>query len=100
MAYPVEKTLKWPRAKEYFRDNGAVQLKQATDSSAMDYDVESELAKLQATGKPIVLDSDSGHPPFAVMQGSRADLIELDLAHEKMGHPSTVTKFSCVSGCA
>eukprot|EP00416_Gambierdiscus_australes_P033368 CAMPEP_0171108222 /NCGR_PEP_ID=MMETSP0766_2-20121228/68436_1 /TAXON_ID=439317 /ORGANISM="Gambierdiscus australes, Strain CAWD 149" /LENGTH=246 /DNA_ID=CAMNT_0011569683 /DNA_START=48 /DNA_END=785 /DNA_ORIENTATION=- len=90
MAYPVDKEAKWPVVKEAFgSDTEAVLAVLAERTSTAP--AAAKLRAVLAAGKPVVLDSNDGHPPFAVVTGSEAYLVELDLPHSNPKHPSTVT---------
>uniref|UniRef100_A0A7S1WJE1 Uncharacterized protein n=1 Tax=Alexandrium catenella TaxID=2925 RepID=A0A7S1WJE1_ALECA len=102
MAYPVDKVAQWPLVKESFLRpaagsegpdaNGTASMKQP---KALDQ----RLKELVASGKPIILDSTDGHPPFAVVRGSNAHLLELNKAMDAH-HPNSVTTIKCVAGCS
>mmetsp|Transcript_51908 Transcript_51908/g.161052 ORF Transcript_51908/g.161052 Transcript_51908/m.161052 type:complete len:257 (-) Transcript_51908:39-809(-) len=95
MAYPVEKEVKWPAVKDAFLSPGAGSLSaDAAGASSME-----RLSALTRSGKPVILDSADGHPPFAVVQGSTAHLLEMNREGLSVSHPNSVTSVKCVAGC-
>lgn len=92
-AYPVDRVARWPLVAEYVWTQGARQ----TDHPAVPPAI-ARLKDLQAKGTPHVLDSDDHHPPFGVIWGKKAFLIEADPELD-WSHPSTVTTWRCLSGC-
>lgn len=90
MAYPVDQDVKWHLAKGFFGQSPNLQ---------MSSDQVEKLQGIITSGQPVVLDSHDGHPPFAVVQGRKAYLVELDEAHFIRGHMNTLTTWKCVHGC-
>jgi len=100
MAYPVDKQSKWPVVQKAF--NGTLAPGEGMGLLAADAATASIAQKLQGlldARKPVVLDSNDGLPPFAVVDRSTSYEITLDLPHADMKHPSSITQWRCVQGC-
>jgi len=94
MAYPLEKKATWPLIKDVFSGSKVnleefPALRQAHE----------RLPMVMRPGKPLVLDSPDGHPPFGVVQDSTAYLLELPMTPKDMSHPNSITTVTCVAGC-
>jgi len=89
-AYPREPNIKWDAAKTFFGEDSAVELSDSQRST---------LNSITDAGKPVLLDSMSGHPPFAVVHSKKVYLVELDKAHFIPAHMNTLTTWKCVYGC-
>mmetsp|Transcript_40993 Transcript_40993/g.124208 ORF Transcript_40993/g.124208 Transcript_40993/m.124208 type:complete len:175 (-) Transcript_40993:7-531(-) len=92
-AYPVEQQLTWPAASAAFgQDPGAA-------ARPLDAAQAAKLRAIRNSGRPVVLDSEDEHPPYAVVWGSAAYLLEPAREQPQPGRPFTYTSWSCVHGC-
>mmetsp|Transcript_56273 Transcript_56273/g.121263 ORF Transcript_56273/g.121263 Transcript_56273/m.121263 type:complete len:235 (-) Transcript_56273:191-895(-) len=98
MAYVTPDQTRWDSAKTYF----------TTGSTDLDASQIQELAAVQESGIRTVIDSVDGHPPFAVVDGSKVYEIVFheDYAYVLLAsgqnvfeHPGKLSNMTCVSGC-
>lgn len=90
MAYPVEKRARWPLVRDALLNPSAVNLA-ADGPRRAEY---RRLAELQASGRPVVLDSNTSFPPFGLVRGATAYLVQL--AKSDIERPFAA---ECVAGC-
>jgi len=100
MAYPVEKQAKWPLVQDAFLHPAEASADpNSTASVKQPKALDQRLKALLASGRPLILDSNDGHPPFALVSGSTARVLD----HNKTGdmhHLSSMTTLTCVAGCS
>jgi len=96
MAYPIyQAEMKWPAVKECLADMGGEGC--------------TTLQSVQAAGKPMIFDSEDGHPPFGVVVGSKA--LESHFTpwffqtvkskvEDLWISPGKMNDYECVSGCS
>mmetsp|Transcript_151367 Transcript_151367/g.267173 ORF Transcript_151367/g.267173 Transcript_151367/m.267173 type:complete len:235 (-) Transcript_151367:152-856(-) len=98
MAYVTPDQTRWDPAETYF----------TTGSTNLAASQMQELAAVQASGIRTVIDSVSGHPPFAVVDGSKVYEVVLNEhyiqkveaeGHSVFEHPGNLSTMTCVSGC-
>lgn len=92
-AYPVEKAATWNRAKALYGqqlDKGIV---------GLSIRAKARMQSIKDSGKPLVIDSGDDHPPFAVVAGPSAYMVESNMEHVQEKHPSSVTSWRCLQGC-
>merc|ERR1740129_334950 len=97
LAYPVVKGPTWDAAKMLWTK---------PDQLSLSREKMSDLLKIKDSGVPHVIDSNSGHPPFAIVQGDSAWEITLDMAYigktmmsgkSVFAHPHELTTFKKIS---
>jgi len=89
-AYPREPTIQWDTAQTFFDQDAAVELSDSQQTT---------LKSIMDAGKPVVLDSMSGEPPYAVLHAKKVYLVELDKEHFTPTHMNTLSTWKCVHGC-
>lgn len=109
MAYPVwlEGNLKYPNIKPFFgvRRTAFEAFTHSFDKKAKKF--HDKLAELRRSGEPMIFDSKSGHPPFAVVLGSQVTEAHFSAWAKQMfvkgkdpfEHPGQMNEFECVAGC-
>mmetsp|Transcript_1314 Transcript_1314/g.3768 ORF Transcript_1314/g.3768 Transcript_1314/m.3768 type:complete len:238 (-) Transcript_1314:33-746(-) len=102
MAYPILPKTRWSIAKAYLTGDFT------SGRAKLTSDQTNELSAIGRSGKTAVIDSNSGHPPFAVVAGSRVYEIKLQMGNliklvgggkQVFEHPSQLTYMTCVSDC-
>mmetsp|Transcript_131815 Transcript_131815/g.294961 ORF Transcript_131815/g.294961 Transcript_131815/m.294961 type:complete len:235 (-) Transcript_131815:135-839(-) len=98
MAYVTPGQTRWDSAKTYF----------TTGSTNLAAKQIGELAAVQESGSRTVIDSRDGHPPFAVVDGSKVYEVKMNMGYaigqkilgrSLFEHPRRLNTMTCVSGC-
>mmetsp|Transcript_56272 Transcript_56272/g.121261 ORF Transcript_56272/g.121261 Transcript_56272/m.121261 type:complete len:235 (-) Transcript_56272:191-895(-) len=98
MAYVTPGQTRWNSAKTYF----------TTGSTNLAAKQIGELAAVQESGSRTVIDSRDGHPPFAVVDGSKVYEVKMNMGYaigqkilgrSLFEHPRRLNTMTCVSGC-
>lgn len=93
-SYPVWQDGKWPELERFLLGEKAAELRASEGRKDLD--------SVVASGKPMLFDSESGHPPFHVVAGSKVYRINFKADGKKnyaKGRMGDVNEMNCIQGC-